>query len=180
MLAERIGSAQLAEMSAQGASLAATLRRTDLPRLAEILAQGSEDRDRPLAVEIELRNGPERLPIVRIRVRGELALVCQRCFGPVVWPLDVDVMLTAVPSETAADVLADPFDSVVLDAEGALPLRATVEDEILAALPLAPVHADRAACGVGGADGEPAKRVHRPFAGLDALLGGRERRDDGQ
>jgi uncharacterized protein len=179
MLAERIGSAQLAEMSAQGASLAATLRRVDLPRLADLLAQGPDVRDQPLVVEIDFRNGPEALPLVRIRARGELALVCQRCFGPVTWPLEVDVMLTAVSSEMAAEALADPFDSVVLDAEGALPLRAAVEDEVLAALPLAPVH-DRADCGVPGADDEPAKRVHRPFAGLDALLGGRERRDDGQ
>jgi uncharacterized protein len=178
MLAERIGSAQLAEMSAQGASLATPLRRADLPRVSEVMARGPGVQDQqPLDATIAFRNGPEGFPIVHIRVQGMLALVCQRCLGPVSWPVEVDAVLSAVPSEPATGELADPFDSIVLEDDGSLALRAAVEDEILAALPLAPVHADRAACGAPAAPEEaPGAQVHRPFAGLDTLLG----QDDGK
>lgn len=180
MLAERIGSAELAEMSAHGASRATTLRGSDLPRLSEIVARGPGVPEQPLDAEIAFRKGPEAGPVVHIRVHGELQLTCQRCFAPVGWPLDVDVALTAVASEDEAGELADPFDSIVLDEDGGLPLRAAVEDEILAALPLAPVHAERAVCAGGAAAAvQPAAvaavDVNRPFAGLDALLGRRGR-----
>ena len=62
----------------------------------------------------------------------------------------MEVALTAVTSEARADELADPFDSVLLDDDGGLPLRVAVEDEILAALPLAPRHDESGGLPGGG------------------------------
>lgn len=176
MLAERIASSQLADMSAQGVSLASSLRVGDLPRLSAVVAPGTGVNDGPLEATIGFRIGPENCPVVSISVRGTLHLTCQRCLGLVSWPLDVDVALTAVASDAAADELADPFDSILLDEAGGLLLRATVEDEILAVLPFAPLHADETECRAAGAEpqkvAEPAAReVNRPFAGLGSLMG---------
>ena len=172
-------------MSVQGASLAITLRAGELPRLYEAVARGPGVQDRPLDVEIAFWKGAEALPVVQIRVHGVLHLTCQRCLATVSWPLDVDVALTAVASEAQAEELADPFDSILLDEEGGLPLRAVVEDEVLAALPLAPLHADAAACGRPGVEaGESAgaaiTTVNRPFAGLETLMGRRSGDGDEQ
>ena len=90
--------------------------------------------------------------------------------------------LTAVASERLADELADPFDTVLLEEDGGLALRAAVEDEILAALPLAPRHEDAAACeAVGEIEAAPEGSVEpmsRPFAGLAGLMGRRDGADD--
>jgi len=174
MLAERIGSSQLAEMSAQGASVATTLHPATLPRLAAIVAGDQVQPDGALDVGVEFGMGPESFPIVRVRVSGAIGLICQRCMAPVSWPLDLKVALTAVPSDSQADELADPFDSVVLDEEGGLRLRTAVEDEILAALPLVPLHHDGVDCAMtvrrSGDPAVPAGTVNRPFAGLAALM----------
>jgi uncharacterized protein len=169
MLPERIGSAQLAEMAAQGASRTARVRAATMPRLAGLLAkEGAADQ---LFLEAEFRQGPEGFPEVRLRITGTLQLVCQRCLRPLDWPVAIDVRLTVVATEAETGELADPFDSVMLDA-GELQLLVAAEDELLANLPLAPVHADNAACPAadGTAQGEAA---NRPFAALGAMLGRR-------
>jgi uncharacterized protein len=175
MLAERITASQLAEMSARGARLSGSYRPADLRRLARVVASGVTGE--PVVVAVGLSVGPEGLPLVRIQVQGALQLVCQRCLSPIRWPVDIDVSLTAVADDAQAAELADPFDSILLE-EGALSLRSAVEDEILAVLPLSPVHADAAQCGVAGrdigTDAGPRARPNRPFAGLAALMAQRD------
>jgi uncharacterized protein len=178
MLAEHIAAPLLAEMAAQDTRLDSDVRVVDLPRLAGLVAgRGGE-----LQARVGFHRGPEAGPVVRIEIRGVLPLVCQRCFGPVETQIDIDVTLTAVADDAAADELADPFDSVVLDPQGALRLRDAVEDEILAALPLAPLHADPGQC-VSARDqgareaGERGAQTTRPFAGLATLMS-RGQRDD--
>ena len=184
MLAERIGSSQLAEMSAQGATLSASVRPADLPRLRQFVVAGPGVPAAPLAVDVGFQPGPEGFPVVRIQAQGTLHLVCQRCLAPVGWPLVVDVALTVVATDGATSGIASPFDSVVLDAEGDLPLRSVVEDEILAILPLAPLHANETECRPGIRRAEPQsdtppRQTTRPFADLATLLSrqGRDRDD---
>ncbi|GIK33903.1 MAG: hypothetical protein AMXMBFR45_23010 [Gammaproteobacteria bacterium] len=179
MLAERIGSAQLLELSAAGAGLTEDVRGSDLPRVAALLAAHTGGQ---LEVALRFRNGPEDFPVVEVIVTGLLPLVCQRCLAAVDWPVDLQVALTVVPDEATAGELADPFDSVLLDRDGALPLRSMVEDEILAMMPLAPLHDAGKGCNAAAGDAVaqivepvPEARVNRPFAGLGVLI-----RDDGR
>lgn len=161
-------------MSAQGATLESGVRPADLPRLAPLLAGEPAGRAAPIEMRIAFGMGPEACPVMRIEARGRLALTCQRCLAPVECRIDVDVTLTVAADEEGVGRLAQPFDSVVLAANGDLPLREVVEDEILAVLPLAPLHADESACkAVAPPDngpGVPGERSQRPFAGLAALL----------
>ncbi len=175
MLVERIGAAQLAEWVAAGTSLAGSVLPGTLPRVGAALAEGAAGR---LEVSLHFRAGPESFPVVEIRATGMLPLVCQRCLRAVPWSLDLDVVLTLVPDEAAAEELADPFDSVLLENDGALALRAMVEDEILAMMPLAPLHAQLDGCRLSGGDeaseaatSGAASKVNRPFAGLGTLMG---------
>jgi uncharacterized protein len=155
--------------------VATSLRPGELPRLSKLIGHGPGVPEGSLDVGVEFRLGPESFPVVQIRVTGTIYLTCQRCLGPVSWPLDLDVGLTVVASDELAEELADPFDSVLLDEEGRLALRAAVEDEILAALPLVPRHEDAAACGIAGpqvtaTNENSPRKANRPFADLGALM----------
>lgn len=181
MLADRIAAHQLSEMAAQGAGIECHLHPGELSRLAPLLAAGAPG---GLEVKIALSIGAESLPVLHIRLYGGLSLICQRCLGPVEWPVDIDVSLTAVADDAAAGNLASPFDIVVLDAEGALALRVAVEDEILATLPLSPRHASAELCSqpVGSGDTDcvqASRQVNRPFSGLTDLLQ-RDGQEDGK
>ena len=172
MLPERLGSAQLAEMAAQGATRAARLPAATMRRLTGMLASNGAASDE-LLVEAGFRQGAEGFPEVRLRITGTLGLVCQRCLNRLEWPVAIDVALTVVATEAEAADLADPFDSVML-AEGELRLLIAAEDEILAALPLAPVHGDPTLCRAdSGAAVAMAEPANRPFAALGAMLGRR-------
>lgn len=93
--------------------------------------------------------------LLRGRLRGALLTVCGRCLDPAVLPLDVPIAVTYAeaednedpedsPDASAGDVL--PFQDGVIDLTG------EIRDEILLALPMAPLcRADcRGICSVCG------------------------------
>jgi uncharacterized protein len=174
MLPERIGSSQLAEMAARELGQSARLRPASLERLAPLLATAGGVTGEELQVRVSFRQGAEGLPEMGLQVSGVLGLVCQRCLGRVDWPCDLDVSLTIVSSDAEAAQLSSPYDSVVLK-EGELELLRTLEDELLAALPLAPVHGGSERCRTpatrGTAERASPAPANRPFADLAQLLG---------
>jgi len=106
------------------------------------------------------------------RLQAQLALTCQRCLEAVMVPVDVDVDLLLVRSEEDADALADDADFLVLDAEGQLALADALEDELLLALPLVPLHDDCESAHVNAPleEDEPAVPVREnPFQVLASL-----------
>ena len=81
-------------------------------------------------------------PALRVGLRGDVTLECQRCLEDFAWPIDVttEVLLARDEAELAA-LDADSSLEVVL-AEGPLDPLALVEDELVLALPFAPRHPD--------------------------------------
>ncbi len=170
MLAERIGSLQLASLAADGSCIDEQVSVRQLPRLHEALAKSGGDQ--ALAVQVRLSRGGAGLVVLDIAVTGALPLICQRCLQPVSWDIDFEVTLSAVRSEERAEELPDPFDSILLDAEGGLALATAVEDEILSQLPLVPLH-ETAECAAGQqatAADSGTSEVTRPFAALGILM----------
>lgn len=180
MLAGRIGSAELQDLVNRRAEFDLRIPVTSFGRLSDVAAGSGAD---PGTVQLagSFLPGHEGYPQLRLAMRGHLRLTCQRCLEPVDWPLDLAAQLTIVPSDERAAALAEPMESVVLPEEG-LVLRQVAEDEILAALPLAPVHQGNPPCQApAGIQVDTQRRpgagdTHRPLAGLAALLG----RKDGQ
>lgn len=179
MRSGRIGSAELADLVARGASLDVSIPVSSLARLAELAPQGAAVGTARLNADLGFKAGAEGYPQLHLRVAGTVPVVCQRCLGLLEWPVSIDVLLTMVRNDQEAAVLADPFDTVLL-ADGELEPEQVVEDEVLAALPLAPKHADATPCGTRGGDDDTLKsgETHRPMAGLADLLGRVDRRDD--
>ena len=165
MLAGVIGSAEIAELAGRHAEQRLAWRVADLARLAAV-ADGQ--RSGELAVRAAFRPADEGLARVDLDIHGSLVLTCQRCLGDLVWPVDLSASLCIVASDEDAGGLREPIDAVAPGPEG-LSLAEITEDEVLAALPLAPLHAAGIGCTAGGSAGVP-DGPNRPLAGLAALL----------
>jgi uncharacterized protein len=77
---------------------------------------------------------------LHLQATARLALVCQRCLGPVDTPIEAERSFRFVPGEEAAAQLDADQEEDVLALTRSLDLRELVEDELLLALPLVPRH----------------------------------------
>ncbi len=97
-----------------------------------------------------------------IEIGGELRLVCQRCLGPLAFPLTARAELELAETEAAIEAGEDDVDRVL--ATKAMDVAGLVEDEVILALPMAPLH-ERCETGVA----PDAAATLRPFAALAGL-----------
>jgi uncharacterized protein len=117
-------------------------------------------------------------------IEGKLELTCQRCLGPLVWHIGRPVRLGLMQSEEALARLPEGIEGELLaeldggqdDGAGRprLVLSRLVEEELLLAVPLAPMHGPDEACRaprhVVRADAAgTAAPGRRPFAALAEL-----------
>ena len=148
----------------------------EFERLAAIIAGDSGNSGEPsvgLTIDVRFDNGSEGLPCVDIKLYGQLNLACQRCLRPYGFPVNLESRLTILSSDAQSSQIAEPFDSVVMTTEG-LNLATVIEDEILSALPMAPIHESIAECtGIGDARYETKNesgKPNRPFANLASIM----------
>jgi len=166
MLTERLEFGRLLELAGRNARGEFRVSADSFPRLQKILADGQPG---DLDVRIAFGLAAEDLPRLELRVQGSLGLNCQRCLDRLDWPLGLAVELALVTDEQQTEQLADPFDSVDVPTEG-LWLPEVIEDEILAAVPIAAVHAEQEQCRAATALDEAGDRASRPFASLRELM----------
>jgi uncharacterized protein len=96
---------------------------------------------------------------------------CQRCLGPMSLPVRSQSRVTLVASEVEADAVPPELE-VVLAPDNRIRLADLVEEELLLALPGAPLH-DEAECPAVAGDDAPEELkepVQKPFAELGRLL----------
>jgi DUF177 domain-containing protein len=107
---------------------------SDLPRLAEMgceaatlryAVRGGDDADGRAALTVE--------------VSGALQLACQRCLGALELPVVVTSVLELADSEAEIDAADDERDRVL--ASKSMDVAALIEDEVILALPMIPMHA---------------------------------------
>ena len=111
-------------------------------------------------------------------MRARAWLVCQRCLKEFEAALESPVRVAFVGRDAEAGRVPDEYDAVTAPG-GRIQLTEFVEEELLLALPLVPMHATPAECALklaaeAEAEGEvptaPARQVTRPFADLRQLL----------
>lgn len=120
-----------------GADLAGAVAVADLPRLALELVDGQGQLEWRLSGSRD-REGKCWLDL---DVSGNLGLVCQRCLGRIEFPVGIQTRLLLVPpgqSWPDEELAEDGFDAVAAEKEMAL--SSLIEDEVLLALPIAPMH----------------------------------------
>lgn len=143
---------------ARGAgTLNGTLALAQLRRLAEMRCA-----TKGLCYAISGRTDAEGRCWIRISASGALTLECQRCLGPLDFRLALESELLLTQDEREIANAEDDFDRVLAGRQ--MEVSKLVEDEVLLALPMSPVH-DRC----GGRQGSAEARRPSPFAALAKL-----------
>ena len=157
-LPERVDAERLA---ARGAEIRSVTPVAEMTRLVELLtdAEGS--------VDSTLRFSQESgRPRIDGTATTTVRVACQRCLGPMAVDLDVTLRLALVTDDAEHDALPADVEAV-LSVDGRASPLGLVEDELILALPIAPMHAPDA-CSVRPAD-TPAVGKENPFAVLRQL-----------
>jgi len=111
---------------------------------------------------------------LHLGVNTRAALVCQRCLGTVVVPIEVSRDFRFVASEAVAQEQDDQVEEDLLVVSRAFDLAELVEDEVLLALPLVPRHdvcPRPVTMTASDADFDSAEKKPHPFAVLAKIKG---------
>lgn len=159
-------------LAGRGAVLSGALAVAEMPRLAALLAGPASE----VAAELRFSRGAKGRSIVTGHLSGRLDLRCQRCLEPMPHDLDVDFEAILVESETDEAAVLEQGEPLLV-VERSLSLVEMVEDEILLALPLAPLHGEGDRCRSAVPEFGPEdvrEEKANPFAVLAGLRGGDE------
>jgi len=145
----------------EGVRLQGELSDGDMPRLRKFYAPGS----RPAAVTVDLQF--ERAAQGVRRMRGTIhvcmEMVCQRCLKPLSVEVTAQPFLTLLQSEVAEE------DGEALQVTAPIGLRELVEDELLLAMPMIPVHAETECTSLAKAAVPVPEEKENPFVVLQTL-----------
>ena len=140
----------------------------ELPRVRPQLRRGEG------CVTGEVRFGREQgRAIAEVEIAARAVLTCQRCLAPLEWPIASRGRVALVADAAEADRVPAELETAHA-ADRRVSVRDLVEEELLLALPIAPLH-EEGGCGAAwkaqGADRSTAgEKRHRPFERLDELL----------
>ena len=162
-------------LAGRGAELRGWVPLRDMARLGTRLASADG------VVDVSLRFGTDadNTRYVEGRLEVSLRLTCQRCLEIMELPIAQTVRLGLVTDDAGGvERLPAHYEPLVIE-DDSLDLAGMVEDEILLALPIVPMH-EQKACAVslaalcGGAP-DPRQETHRPFAKLQGLMKARNK-----
>jgi len=110
-----------------------------LDRLSRLMG-AIEGGDPMVEVQLSAERDDQSRMILSGRVRASLRLECQRCLGPVAFPVDIEFRLVVVATLAQAERLPGGQDPLLLADGEPLRLADTVEDELLLTLPQVSMH----------------------------------------
>jgi len=141
-------------------SIAGQLAIGAMPRLREALSDDSG------TVEFRLNFSRDDQGLVRIlgEFSTSLSTVCQRCLGPLQLSLAGAINAAPVAADEGEEAMPTEAEPLVMS-EGRIHLPGFIEDEVMLALPIAPVHDEGKCRRSAGAGPDPAPRA-RPFEAL--------------
>lgn len=151
------------ELASQRAILAGFADPVSMPRLLDVVTTTPS----PIAYRIEFTWDASGRPKMIGRVEGMLPLLCQRCLETLDWYFETRFETLVIGNEQEE---TNGRDAVVCSG-GRIELEPMIEDELLLALPNAPVHA-RGSCEappIRATSEQPSSRPGNPFSALHAL-----------
>lgn len=166
----------VAAFAAEGATLDATDELGRYPRLAAEACVPAATLPVTWKARGEQRGGAgtTKQPWLHLDAETVLPMTCQRCLEPVDVPLAVDRWFRFVESEEAAAAQDEDAQEDVLALAADFDLRRLVEDELILALPLVPMH-DQCPTAVTFTTADPqfdaagADVADNPFSVLESL-----------
>lgn len=162
--------------------LHSTVPLSALPRLRELL-----EGDEGAPVEWTLRGfqrertGLRPQAMVALRVRAELRLICQRCLQEMTQVIEDAVDFRLVIDEPPMTLEELEAEDEALPAEDPVDVLELIEDQLILALPLVPMHAvcpqsQAAEQSPAQSESAPGEERQHPFANLRDLLGSAKKR----
>ena len=117
-----------------------------LPRVAdeaEPMADGTSSGDVSWQADFSLRAAPGHpaQPWLHLGAQAKVLLICQRCLAPVETEVTVTRDFRFVADERAAELEDESSEEDVLATSQRFDLRDLLQDELLMALPIVPMHA---------------------------------------
>ena len=107
-----------------------------LARLAESVVNVLSDAQVTLSFYID----PQKLVVMKGQVQVDVELDCQRCGEPFKQTLECHFMYSPVANWDQADDLPEIYEPIEFNEFGEIDLLGAVEDELILALPLVPMH----------------------------------------
>ena len=146
------------------ASVGETLASAELPRLCDQLY----DNEGTVAYRVSGFVTPRGEVALRLEVKGEVGLRCQRCLGRLPFALDISREIVLTQGLDEFEQPQDEDDAVdTIPLVSPLDLRELVEEEVLLSVPMAPRHRQ------GGCKADTAEQDDQgsesPFAALAKL-----------
>jgi uncharacterized protein len=138
----------------------------ELPRLrAQLATVGGEVRGR---VHFARESG---FVIAELTMSGSASLTCQRCLEAMIEPVQSSSRIALIVSEADAARVPEHLEPV-LAVGGRVSVGELVEEELLLALPIVPLHPESSDCAASTTELEPEQleTTQRPFEGLGELF----------
>ncbi|CAM5233727.1 MULTISPECIES: YceD family protein [Pseudomonadaceae] len=123
------------KLADRAASLQGELSLSQLQRLAESL----EDDQGVVRASFAFGRDEQRTVVIHSQLDVDVKMICQRCLEPVVLPIHSECDYAVVNEGASSQHLPKGYD-VLEVGEDPLDLLALVEDELLLALPIVPLH----------------------------------------
>lgn len=108
----------------------------DLPRLCEALASNEAN----IYVKVDFFRGEQQQALMSIKLAATMQLVCQRCLDLMTFSTASTYDYMFMSDERGEIMLPEGYDALVLGTKDPFDLKILVEDELLLALPIIPMH----------------------------------------
>jgi len=121
-------------LAARGVHIEGTVSPKDLPRLADsgIAIAGS------CSAAFDFRRDEEARYVVTVCIETKVVMQCQRCLGDMEVPLRSASLMACVRTDEEAAALPATYEPLLVD--DTADLSVIVEEEILLAIPVSPIH----------------------------------------
>ncbi len=148
----------------EGIRLQGELSGSELPRWRAFSVPGSEAE--PVVVDLQFERAAQGARRMQGTIHGRVEMLCQRCLRPMSVAISAKPFLGLVPADAAEE--ADEAETLRVTAP--IKLAELVEDELLLAMPMIPVHAEADCIALAKADAVPEHEAkENPFAVLQGL-----------
>ena len=159
-LPELIEPLRLAE---KGVRLNGKMELSRMPRLGASLC----DQTGQVFIDILFTRGDDRVPYAKGAVKTRLKVLCQRCIEPMDLDIETEMKVELLVGEKAVGRLED-YEPLAVTPES-MSLVEFIEDEIILALPIAPMHPEGQCPSDGQFEYAATGRLTNPFAVLSKL-----------
>ncbi len=123
---------QVQKAVAKAMCLEGTLNLTRLKRLQRSLMGSQGD----VKIKLSFERGQDKHAYVHGNLESDLVMQCQRCMGEMIYHLDTELSLQLVKADAESESEADSVEVI----DGQLLLHEFIEDEMILALPVVPMH----------------------------------------